>query len=607
MAMLEAALAYVDQGFKIMPVKLDKTPFTAHGLKDATELQIVVKEYWGRWPDAGIGILTDGLVVLDFDKKSGGYKAKKELEGKYGQLPATRTHRTGGGGLHYIYRNPNGYHIRNTVALGGYTGLDVRANGGYIVAPPSPHASGKNYQVVDPADIADCPQWLILLTATSRPQTVNPETLEGLPIPETQRNVTLSSLAGTMRRRGLPEEAIEAALLITNQKRCLPPLEDKEVIRISHSISRYPPETEDAIENWTNDAKTDNLDISFASGQSDKKLDNSDNMDKTNNPPWERRSRIIRKMVDEWLSDHKGETFDLDTICRQLDIKIRDDRHTVIKKLHYEIDAKKLEMSDFKRGLYTYIDKTFVSIDWVNASPLTTIPIKWPIGEDESHFGFADNVCISPGDIVVIAGVSNMGKTAICLNLLWDNMDIRHCTLMGNEYSGGKFKRRTTNMTWANPLKEDGTPKFDLIERHDRWKDIIKPDDINIIDWINLADNFYQIGSIIEGIQSKLRNGIAVISLQKSDQKSLGLGGGFSLHLASLYLAIDFERLTVVKAKEWYGVNPNGKMYGFSIGGAGTHFSNIREIKACRPCGGTGHAKGGDCQNCYGKGYIDVV
>ncbi len=130
--MVEAGLSYIAQGFSIFPVKPDKKPLTPHGLKDATQTQSGVIDYWTRWPEAGIALLTDGLIVIDFDVKSGGLESKAILESTYGPLPQTRVHRTGGGGEHWIYRSPNGYNVRNGAAIAGYKGVDIRANGGYI-------------------------------------------------------------------------------------------------------------------------------------------------------------------------------------------------------------------------------------------------------------------------------------------------------------------------------------------------------------------------------------------------------------------------------------------------------------------------------------------
>lgn len=311
----------------------------------------------------------------------------------------------------------------------------------------------------------------------------------------------------------------------------------------------------------------------------------------------------VSALVDQWLEMHKGETFNLDTICRQLELTERDLRNYVTQKLSYETRRGFLEKNNH---LYRYIDNTFKLIDWVNANEDDTLNINWPFGhEDDSRFGFDGNVVIFPGDIIVIAGGSNYGKTTFCLNFLWENMDNFPCTLMGNEYTPVKFKRRISRMGWNSPTNGDGVPKFELIERREGWKDIIRPDNINIIDWINLGDNFYQIGTIIEGIQSKLRGGIAVISIQKDDSKKYGLGGGFSQHLSSLYISIDFGRMTIVKAKEWSGRNINNEMYGFEIIEAGSTFDHIRRIRKCGSCFATGKSKGQECFNCAGMGYVD--
>ena len=316
----------------------------------------------------------------------------------------------------------------------------------------------------------------------------------------------------------------------------------------------------------------------------------------------------IASLVREWVEIHKGEAFDLDMISRQLQIQERTNRKYVAIELSKLVGKGTLEKvtSPIYKPLYRYIDNTCKYIDWVNAASSDVLDIKWPYGiEDDSRFGFDGRVKISPGDAIVLAGVSNMGKSTFCHNFVWENMDEFPCTLMGNEYVPGKFKRRVGRMTWKDPLNPDGTPKFELIERREGWKDIIRPDNINIIDWINLSDKFYEIGKIIEDIQARLHRGIVMIALQKDEHKTRGLGGGFSEHLSSLYLSIDYERLTIVKAKEWTEWNPNGKMYGFKIVDGGTKFHNIRLIRKCKTCWGSGHSKGGQCEHCGGTGYVD--
>ena len=239
--MIEAALEYIKEGFKVFPVRLDKKPLTEHGLKDATQTQQGVKEYWTKWPDAGIGIVTDNIIVLDFDAKSGGLSSLEIIQKNFG-LPDTRIHGTGGGGFHYIYLNPNGTNIRNATRLGGYPGVDLRANGGYIVVPPSHHPSGNDYYIYCYTPPAIAPQWLMTM-ATKRAETTNTAPIEGEPILEGQRNAILTKMAGAMRRQGMTGEEIETALLITN-KRCQPgPLPVEEIRTIAKSVSRYSPST----------------------------------------------------------------------------------------------------------------------------------------------------------------------------------------------------------------------------------------------------------------------------------------------------------------------------------------------------------------------------
>jgi putative DNA primase/helicase len=168
----------------------------------------------------------------------------------HGKLPPTLTVLTGGG-LHLYYKYPNGLQqIKSTAGLLG-PGLDVRADGGYVVAPPSRHASGGDYvweASSDPMrdEPAEMPAWLISLLA-GQPENgshrVNGKNSPGGTgeIPEGQRNNTLTSEAGKMRRAGMSEEAIYAALRIVNQERCRPPLDDAEVRKIARSVARYEP------------------------------------------------------------------------------------------------------------------------------------------------------------------------------------------------------------------------------------------------------------------------------------------------------------------------------------------------------------------------------
>ena len=158
----------------------------------------------------------------------------------HGALPDTVEALTGGGGRHILFQHP-GRAIRNSAGRLG-PGLDIRADGGYIVAAPSVHPSGHAYEweassLPGQVPLASMPEWLLALLC--EPQRVHVNGVDH--VEQGGRNAHLASVAGTMRRRGMSAVEIEAALLIENAEHCRPPLPDDEVRRIAASISRYEP------------------------------------------------------------------------------------------------------------------------------------------------------------------------------------------------------------------------------------------------------------------------------------------------------------------------------------------------------------------------------
>jgi hypothetical protein len=184
-------------------------------------------------------------MVLDIDPDHGGDESLGNMENQFGQLPDTWTVWTGGGGCHFFFRMPD-HDIRNTASKIA-PGIDVRGNGGYVVAPPSLHINGKYrwHEEWRPGkiELADVPEWM--LNKMIRRGVTGSTTTQPIPrkLSKGTRNVELASAAGTMRRRGFCEEAIFAALQVENDYRCDPPLPLDEVRRIAKSIGRYTPDT----------------------------------------------------------------------------------------------------------------------------------------------------------------------------------------------------------------------------------------------------------------------------------------------------------------------------------------------------------------------------
>ncbi|GMV70165.1 MAG: hypothetical protein AMXMBFR77_00040 [Phycisphaerales bacterium] len=227
---------------------IGKHPRTAHGFKDATRDLDAIASWFDVSPEPNIGVPTgeaNGIVVLDVDPRNAGDATLADLESRFGPIPATVEQSTGGGGRHFVFRHPG---VRIGCRSGFRPGLDLKADGGYIVVAPSLHESGRRYTWAEargPDDIAlaEVPQWLLDLCLEGAPKRTGmaPEVAGSGPILAGQRNTTLTSIAGALRRCGLGHDAIRSALDAENRARCSPPLDDTEVERIAHSVSRYPP------------------------------------------------------------------------------------------------------------------------------------------------------------------------------------------------------------------------------------------------------------------------------------------------------------------------------------------------------------------------------
>jgi hypothetical protein len=274
-AMRRQAIAYARRGWPVLPLyeinpngacactqadcrSPGKHPRVRGGYKAATPAVTQIERWWSRWPDASIGIATGrraGFVALDVDDRHGGGDALHELERLNGELPRSPESLTGGGGRHVLLAIPNNVTIPSSEGKIA-AGLDVRGDGGLIVAPPSIHISGRAYTWdvsahPDDVPIADMPDWLAAravadtrrrrsahLTPPGRKQRARDHA--GRSIPVGKRNLTLFRRAGAMHRAGLSEAAIRAALHAEN-KLCTVPLTDNEIDGIAVKASNFLP------------------------------------------------------------------------------------------------------------------------------------------------------------------------------------------------------------------------------------------------------------------------------------------------------------------------------------------------------------------------------
>jgi len=248
-----------------------------------------------------------------------------------------------------------------------------------------------------------------------------------------------------------------------------------------------------------------------------------------------------------------------------------------------------------KDGTYRKKNTTIDKIDWVSANPDDILPLRWPKGGDGTSFKF-ENMKVYPKTIIVVSGQSNLGKTVTMLNFLVENMDDFPCLYMSNELGAEELAGRLRYFDWVSLVKDDGSPKFESIERDADHEDILLPDGVNIIDYLDPGEDFYKAGPMIGRIWSKLNRGIAIIALQKGGRRyyskkdgqmhyspnEYGVGGHSTESRARFVLHIDKtdqgNSLFIKKAKSWQKENPNGKRFLFDISQHGAMITNIREI-----------------------------
>lgn len=248
--MLAAALGYLARGWSVLPLRpRDKRPIRSwEQWQHARPSEPQVRAWFTAWPEANLGIVTgavSGLVVLDVDAKSGGEEALAGEAALAGPMPPGPEVLTGGGGRHLYLRHP-GFEVPNRVGI--RPGLDLRGDGGYVVAPPSIHPSGQPYRwrdghAPDDLPLPPLPRWLVQ-PAGRRGRSLRAwRALVREGVAEGERNTTLPSLCGHLLWHGVDADVALELLLAWNRVRCSPPLPDDEVARVVASIGRLHAET----------------------------------------------------------------------------------------------------------------------------------------------------------------------------------------------------------------------------------------------------------------------------------------------------------------------------------------------------------------------------
>jgi hypothetical protein len=201
-----------------------------------------------------------------------------------------------------------------------------------------------------------------------------------------------------------------------------------------------------------------------------------------------------------------------------------------------------------QRGWYRKVRGQVEKIDYMSVNPDSYLKIDWP-------FRFNLLFKMFPKSLAVIAGATNAGKSSFLiefcrLNMYKKNFKIRYISSETDKYElREKFDYYATDTGELFVPLRDWEEHIDIIYRTENFIDVIKPNWINIIDHYKAEGEFYDIGKELQKIHEKLKNGIAILALQKNPHTQVGYGGHQTEHLARFVLNIDPNKLTIRKAK----------------------------------------------------------
>ncbi len=228
-------------------------------------------------------------------------------------------------------------------------------------------------------------------------------------------------------------------------------------------------------------------------------------------------------------------------------------------------------------GTYRRVDNEKKVMEWEDVDPGKFLPIRLP-------FGIQDHCRIYPKSIIILAGSKNEGKTAFLLKCMALNMGMFGVDFFNSETGAEQFKLRCAPLNIPRPAP------FKVYERYDNFADVIDPERLSIIDYLDLNSEVYLVGTEIDRIYQKLTTGCAIIGLQKPPptkmmvrgvervvERDLAYGGGFTAKRAVLYISLGSHKckLVYVKTPADGKVLPANMTWSYDFDGDG-YFTNIK-------------------------------
>jgi hypothetical protein len=523
----ESALHYLSLGMSVIPVGKDKKPLI-QWLEFQNRLPSTdeINEWFIKFNDPNIGIVTgkiSNLFVVDVDSTEALIEVEKYIPDSL-ETPVVSTPR---GGRHFYFRHIDGISNRANIL----EKVDVRTQGGFIVAPPSVNGNGKAWSWITGLDstISDVPDSLVFILKKAFFNTLNKELINTNNIRDcdkpTSQNITNITECHILAREGNRDDAIFHAVNIMRKggakedelfkygiilaNSCVPPFPEEEVIiKIKSAIARS-----------------------------------------------DRKEKNIARDLRDWVLSLEGH-FNITEYHKESQLVTKEQKHACQVEIGRLVKEGIIRKYGDKRGCYEPAkdeQETTIDIFSADATPLN---IKFPL---DVH----DLVKIMPKNIIVLAGEVNSGKTAYLLNLAARNMTRMETVYFSSEMGKAELKERVRHFDF----NIEAWRQVHFVEKASDFYKAIRPEGLNIIDYLEIHEEFYKVGKLIKDIFDKLTTGIAVIAIQKNKGLDEGLGGERSKEKARLYLSIEPGKLKIVKAKNWVNatMNPNDMTQEFKL------------------------------------------
>lgn len=487
---LESALFYEGMGFSVIPIipgqKKPMIKWEQYQTKKADKTQI--KEWWNKWPNANIGIVTgeiSDLFVVDIDTEEG---HNNLLEFGFDSItnPTVQTPRDG---QHIYFKYPKGQDI--TIGAGVIKGTDFRGNKGYVLAPPSVNGNGKPYS------------WVI-----------NLENGYGADLPL----LYINKINNYIYRDVTPAEKtlLQSVTFFEHGRR------DNDLFHTANCLVKGGMEKE---------AIADVLERIIVSwGESpDKKW-----IETKIKSAMDRADRKERNLAAEVL-DFVGVTsgyFAVTSCYTLLQVVTKQDRTAVRVSLNRLKDKGIIEKHPAQDGIYRRVEKDFEFINFDENEPdEVEYPVKLPLGLN-------DIAEVSQGNIILVAGEFNAGKTAFLLNVLKMNKGKLPIRYISSEMKKSEFKKRFAS--FCLPLSfwvQDDMTEY-IIKSYD-FHTCIKPDALNIIDYMEFRDSDYTKGAeYLTNIHDALNTGIAIVAIQKKEGMRMPRSGDMIVEKPRLAISL---------------------------------------------------------------------